>query len=207
MTRRKTSRKRWAVDRNQFLILLVASVMAGSFFVLVLWPRQQELTALGSAVSRERQMVTQKIMTSHEGLMLTARIAGLRKAQDPLSRRLPTGPAEAELLQAIDREVAAEPTVDHAVERGDFRLDESAEAVPLKLSLSGPFDAVYRCLARIEGLERLSCLRSVSVSSKGADGQVAAEAELLAYYLPAEKGRGAPAARTTEPKPEKGRGL
>jgi Tfp pilus assembly protein PilO len=190
MTRHKTSRRRWAVDRNQFLILLVASVMAGSFVVLVLRPRQQELTALGSAVTRERHSVTQKVMTSHEGLLLTARIAGLRKAQDPISRRLPTSPAEAELLQAIDQEVAAEPAVAHEVERGDFRPDGSAKAVPLRLCLSGPFDAVYRCLARIEGIERLSRLRSVRVSSKGADGQVTAEAELLAYYLPAENGRG-----------------
>jgi Tfp pilus assembly protein PilO len=183
------------VDRNQFLILLVAAVMAGSFFVLVLWPRQRELKALGSAVALERHSVTQKVMTSHEGLLLTARIAGLRKAQDPLSRRLPAGPDEAELLRAIDQEVAAEPAVAHEVGRGDFKPDGAAEGVPLRLSLSGPFDAVYRCLARIEGLERLSRLRSVHVTSQGAAGQVTAEAELVAFYLPTEAG------------PEKGRGL
>jgi len=189
------------------VILLVAAVMTGSFFVLVLWPRQQELTALGTAVVRERRSVTQKVMTSHEGLFLTARIAGLRKAQDPLSRRLPTGPAEAELLQAIDQEVAAEPSVVHEVQSGDSRPIESAEAVPLKLCLRGPFDAVYRCLARIEGIERLSRFQSVRVSSQGPDGHVAAEADILAYYLPAESGRRGDAARTREPKFEKGRGL
>jgi Tfp pilus assembly protein PilO len=199
-------RRRWAVDRQQFVILLVAAVMAGSFFLCVLWPRQQELSALGSQVVRERYAVKQKVMTSHEGIYLTARIAGLRKAHDRLARRLPGEPAEAQFLQAISEQVAAEPAVTHEVERADAQALGQVRAVPLKLRLSGPFDAVYRCLAGIEGLDRLSRFRSVRVSGLAPGGRVVAEAEVLAYYMPAEGPQAAEAAKAKGAPTEKVRG-
>jgi Tfp pilus assembly protein PilO len=186
MRRRAIPRKRLAVNRQQLLILLVAAVMAGSFCLLVLRPRQEELSVLGSAVARERHMVNQKVMTSQEGMYLTARIAGLRKARNGLAACLPAEPAMAEFLQAMAEQVATEPLVTREVERADMRPDGEANAVPLRLRLTGPFEAVHRCLARIEGLDRLSRFRSLCLSRLGTDGCVRAEAEMLVYYLPAD---------------------
>ena len=67
MTCRPVTHRRLAVDRHQLLILLVAAVMTGSFLLLVLWPQQQQLSALGTAVARERTLVKQKVQTSRKG--------------------------------------------------------------------------------------------------------------------------------------------
>lgn len=207
MKRNVIQKKRLAVNRQQLVILLVAAVMAGSFFLLVLWPRQEELTVLGSAVVRERHRVNQKVMTSQEGMYLTARIAGLRQAGNRLSQCLPAEPAMAEFLQAVAEQVACEPLVTREVERADIQSTGEARAVPLRLRLTGPFDAVHRCLARIEGLDRLSRFRSLSLSRLSPEGDVRAEAEVLVYYLPV--GAPSPAAGAAEADgvcPEKVRG-
>ena len=60
--------KRWAVDRQQLIIVLVAAVMVGSFILLVLWPKQRELSALGAVLDHERGLVDQKVSASREGV-------------------------------------------------------------------------------------------------------------------------------------------
>jgi len=111
------TRKHWAVDRQQLLILLIAAVMLGSFVLLVLWPKQCELSALGSAVTRERDLVSEKVRASREGLYVSARISGLRQAEAYLERVLPSEPRIAEFLQRVAERVEAEPGVTHEVQR------------------------------------------------------------------------------------------
>jgi len=186
-------RKRWAVDRQQLLILLVGAVMAGSFVLLVLWPRQEELVALGSEVTRQRDLVSQKVRVSQEGVYVSARIAALRKIQDDLLRRLPDEPRLADFLEAVAALVGQEPGVTHEIERTEAESSELVPAVPVRLRLTGPFDGVHRCLAGIENLERLSHVRRLHVRRVDEAGTVTAEAEVLVFYLPLEA---APAART-----------
>jgi len=187
VTARTSTRKRWAVDRQQFLILLVAAVMMTSFVLLVCWPQQRELTALGQALEHERDVVSQKVLASNEGVYVSARIPALRMAQEVFSRWLPPEPRVAEFLEAVAERVAAEPDVAHEVERAEMRpsgLSGTAPAVPLRLRLTGPFESVYRCLAAIEGLERLSRFRQVRCVKSENAGCVVAEAEILVFYLP-----------------------
>jgi len=205
MKRHAIHKRRWAISRWQLLILLVAAVMGGSFFVFVLWPRQEELAVLGSAVARERHQVNCNVMVNQEGMFLTARIPGLRQAAAQLDQWLPTEPALAEFLQAVAQEVAAEPQVTREVERAELRPCGDVQAVPLRLRLTGPFDAVQRCIARIEGLDRLCHVRSLRLTRVAPDGNVCAETEWLVYYLPAGSPVAA-AAQTSEPGSEKGRG-
>ncbi len=187
VTARAGTRKRWAVDRQQFLILLVAAVMMTSFVLLVCWPQKRELTALGLALEYERDLVTRKVLTSNEGMYVSARIPGLRMAQGVFSRCLPPRPRVAEFLVAVAESVAAEPDVTHEIERAEARPSEPtgpAPAVPLRLRLTGPFEGVYRCLAAIETLERLSRFRHVRCMKAQSAGCVVAEADVLVFYLP-----------------------
>lgn len=184
MAARTGIRKRWAVDRQQLLILLVAAVMMTSFVLLVLWPKQRELTAVGRAVEHERDLMNQKVLASHEGVYVSARIPSLRMAQGAFSRRLPPEPRVAEFLQAVAECMSAEPDVTHEIERADARLSGSTPAIPLRLRLTGPFDAVYRCLVGIEGLQRLSRFREVHFVKAEGRGWVVAQTEILVYYLP-----------------------
>jgi Tfp pilus assembly protein PilO len=181
---------RWVVDRQQLLILLLGAVMMGSFFLFVLWPKHCELSALGEAVEQERGLVTQKVATSQEGLYVSARIPGLRKAKDLCERRLPVEPRVPEFLQMVGECMAAEPTVIYEIQQVEGPVAPvPAPAVPLALRLTGPAEAVYRCFARIEGLERLNRVRHARIGLGPAAGQVVAEAEILAYYLPAEEAK------------------
>jgi len=193
-------RKRWAIDRAQLVILLVAAVMLGSFLLLVLWPKQCELSALGSAVRRERELVSRKVRTSHEGLYVSARTSGLRKTQGLLDRRLPPEPRVAEFLQGIGERVLAEPGVAHEVQRGEPAVGGAAPATPLRLRLSGPVEGVYRCLAGIEGMERLNRFRRVHVRRSDDGRGVVADADIVVYHLP----RAAAGARPVEEKPSAG---
>ncbi len=172
-----------AIDRHQLLILVLGSIMAGSFVLLVFWPKQRRLHVLGSAVKQERERVERKLMTSQTGLYMTARIPELRKAQGTLDRRLPADPEVAVLLQAVSACFEAEPAVRYDVEQAASRTDGPAPAVPLRLRAAGPFPAVYRCLASVERLERLCRFRRTQVQREP-DGTVTAEAEVLAYFLP-----------------------
>lgn len=179
-----TVRKRWAVDRQQFLILLVASVMVGSFVLLVLWPRQKELADLGSVVTRQKDLVAEKVRASQEGIYVSARIPALRRLQDLLERRLPPEPRLAEFLRAVADRIEAEPGVSHEIQRTtDTASAGVVPAVPLRLQLTGPYEGVHRCLAQIEELERLNRLCRVHIKRVG-DGRVVAEAEVLVYHLP-----------------------
>jgi Tfp pilus assembly protein PilO len=183
-------RHRWVVDRQQLLILLLGAVMMGSFFLFVLWPKHCELSALGEAVEQERGVVSQKVATSQEGLYVSARIPGLRKVKDLCERRLPVEPRVPDFLQMVGECMAAEPTVIYEIQRVEGPVTPvPAPAVPLALRLTGPAEAVYRCLARIEGLERLNRVRHARIGLGPAAGQVVAEAEILAYYLPAEEAK------------------
>ncbi|HUU09169.1 MAG TPA: hypothetical protein VM431_01365 [Phycisphaerae bacterium] len=187
MAPRPTTRQRWAVDRQQLLILLVAAVMLTSFGLLVLWPKQRELTALGHAVDHERDVVSQKVLASHEGMYVSARIPSLRMAQRVFSRRLPSEPAVAQFLQVVAECVEAEPGVTHEIGQAQIPVTGSTPAVPLRLCLAGPFDAVYRCLVGVEGIDRLSRFRRVRFARSEGAGCVQAEAEILLYYLPEEQ--------------------
>lgn len=195
MPSRATLNKRLAVDRQQLLILLIAAVMAGSFFLLVLWPKQRELASLGSEVSRQRDLVHQKVVTSQEGVYVSARVSSLRKAQARLAEWLPEEPRLAEFLHAVTEQVQAEPGVAHEIERLDGEAPKPAPAVPLLLRLTGPFEGVHRCLAGIERLERLNRVQRVHFWRADDRGQVVAEAEVLVYYLSPEALPGANAAR------------
>jgi len=185
---RPSARKRLAIDRQQLLILLVAAVMIGSFFLLVVWPKQKELSALESAVGRERTFVKQKVRTSREGVYVTVRVAGLRKAGGALLRRVPAEPELASFLEQAARCVAEEPLVRHEVERIEADPPKGTPAIPIRLRLAGPFEAVYRCLGAIEGLERLTRFRRTEIRRADEEGGVAAEVEVLVYYLPVSQG-------------------
>jgi len=192
---RSSSRKRLAVDRQQFLILLVAAVMMTSFVLLVCWPQKRELTALGQVLEHERGLVSQKVLASNEGVYVSARIPGLRMAQGVLGRCLPSAPRLAEFLGAVAERVADEPDVTHEIERGEALppgLPGPASAVPIRLRLTGPFDGVYRCLAAIESLERLSRFRRVRCVKSENAGCVVAEADILVFYLPESDRQTAP---------------
>ena len=196
MASRTDVRRRWVVDRQQLLILVVAAVMVGSFVLLVLWPKRRELSALGDAVELERGVVGQKLLASQKGVYVSARIPSLRKAQTLVYQRLPVDPDAAGFLQKVAECVAREPLVTHEVKRtsGMPTASAPAPAVPVCLRLAGPFDAVYRCMADIEGLDRLSRVRRVSFLKSGERGGVVAEAEILVYYLPASEPRAVPVA-------------
>jgi len=200
---RSSSRKRWAVDRQQFLILLVAAVMMTSFVLLVCWPQQRELTALDQTLEHERDVVSQKVLASNEGVYVSARIPGLRMAQGVFGRRLPSDPRVAEFLGAVAERVADEPDVTHEIERGETLpagLPGPVSAVPLRLRLTGPFDGVYRCLAAIEALERLSCFRRVRCVKSENAGCVVAGAEIVVFYLPESDQQTGPGGRASDGK-------
>jgi len=197
------ARCRWAVDRRQLLILVVASVMLASFALFVLWPKHRRLSALDEAVEQERRLLSQRVTASHEGVYVSARIPGLRKAGARIERCLPAEPRVAEFLHMMDRCLAENPSVTHEVARSTVPWSGPTPAIPLCLRLKGPFEAVYRSLAGIEQIERLSRFRRVRVLKGETGGEVMAEAELLVYYLPKENpadGR-VPATPAGEPEP------
>jgi len=179
-------RKRWAVDRQQLLILVAAAVMLGSFTLFVLVPKHGQLSRLNHAVEQERRQLSQRVSASHEGVFVTARIPMLRKGCAAMDRRLPTEPRVAEFLEMLHDCLAETPEVTHEVARSGSPWGGSAPAVPLRLCLSGPFEAVYRGLAGVERIERLNRFRHVRICAAETPGHVVAEAELLIYYLPAD---------------------
>jgi len=218
-------RKRWAVDHQQLLIVLVSAVMVGSFVLLVFWPKQQQLSDLGSQVSRQRELVNLKVRNSQEGLYVSARVAALRSIRGRLERSLPEDVRLAEFLEAVGECVRAEKGLTHEIQRvetesaGPVPADMSAVALAkadmsavalakaevVRLRLTGPFEAVHRCLAQVESLERLSRMRRLHVKRLDETGQVVAEAEVHIYYLPAEEAKRAQQA-SAEPKAEVVRG-
>ena len=143
-------------------------------------------------------MVNEKVRTSQDGLYVSARLAALRRVQDRLTERLPDEPRLAEFLQAVDDCVKAEPGVTHEIQRTASAADGHVAAVPVRLRLAGPYEGVYRCLAGIERLERLTRFQRVHVA-RSEDGKgVVAEAEILVYHLvPAKE-----AAAAASPKSE-----
>jgi hypothetical protein len=189
------------VDRQQLLILVAASVMLASFVLFVLVPRRRELADLDYAVDQARGLLSRRVSVSHEGVYVSARIPELRKAQAVIERRLPAEPKVAEFLQMMDACLGRHPAVSHEVVRSTLPWAGATPAVPLRLRLRGPFDGVYRSLAGIEGLERVSRLRRVQIQADGADGDVVAEAEILVYYLPREP-QSDPVQAVRRPEPE-----
>ncbi|MFO8015437.1 MAG: hypothetical protein R6X20_19305 [Phycisphaerae bacterium] len=184
MTDAQPTPRRFAIDRQQLLILLVASVMVGSFALFILWPRHRELADLDHAVSQQRWLLSQRVAASQEGMLVSARIPGLRKAQGRIERCLPRGPDVAGFLQMMNAALAEMPAVSHEVTRSGEAESGSRPSVPLCLRLRGPFEEVYRSLGAIERLERLSRFRRVRFTRTGANGEVLAEAQLVIYYLP-----------------------
>jgi Tfp pilus assembly protein PilO len=189
------------VDHQQLLIVLVSAVMVGSFVLLVFWPKQQQLSDLGSEVSRQRELVNLKVRTSQEGLYVSARIAALRGVQDRLERSLPEDVRLAEFLESVGECVRAEKGLAYEIQRMETESDGPAPAEVVRLRLTGPFEAVYRCLAQVESLERLNQVRRLHVGRLDETGQVVAEAEVHVYYLPGgDKERSQRA--SADPKPE-----
>lgn len=180
------TRKRWAVDRQQLMILLAAAVMLGSFTFFVLVPKHGQLSQLDNAVRQERRLLSQRVSASHEGVFVAARIPMLRKGCAAMQRRLPTEPRVAEFLEMLQDCLAETPGVVHEVARSATPWTGAMPAVPLCLRLSGPFEAVYRGLAGVERLQRLNHFRRVHFRRAETAGHVVAEAELLIYYLPTD---------------------
>jgi Tfp pilus assembly protein PilO len=186
VTNQAVKRKRWAVDHQQLLIVLVAAVMVGSFVLLVFWPRQQQLSDLGSEVLRQLDLVNLKVRTSQEGVYVSAKIAALRSVQDRLARCLPDDVRLAEFLESVGECVRAEQGLTHEIQRVETESNGPAPAEVVRLRLTGPFEAVYRCLMQVETLERLNQVRRLHIKRLDDAGQVVAEAEIYVYYLPGE---------------------
>jgi Tfp pilus assembly protein PilO len=194
------------VDRQQLLILLVAAVMLGSFVLLVLWPRQEELSVLGYEVKRQRERVSRNMRVSQEGVYVSARIAALRKIQDQLLRRLPEEPRLADFLEDVAALVGQEPGVTYEVERTEAEWPGPVPAAPVRLRLTGPFAGVHRCLAGIEGLERLSQVQRLLMNRMDESGNVTAEVDVFVFYLPSEPAAGQRMKAAVQPKAEAVRG-
>ena len=186
MTNQAVKRKRWAVDHQQLLIVLVAAVMVGSFVLLVFWPRRQQLSDLESEVSRQLDLVNLKVRTSQEGVYVSAKIAALRSVQDRLARCLPDDVRLAEFLESVGECVRAEQGLAHEIQRVGTESNGPAPAEVVRLRLTGPFEAVHRCLMQVETLERLNQVRRLHIKRLDDAGQVVAEAEIYVYYLPGE---------------------
>lgn len=186
MTNQAVKRKRLAVDHQQLLIVLVAAVMVASFVLLVFWPKQQQLSDLGSEVSRQLDLVNLKVRNSQEGVYVSAKIAALRSVQDRLARCLPDDVRLAEFLESVGECVRAEQGLAHEIQRVETESNGPAPAEVVRLRLTGPFEAVYRCLIQVETLERLNQVRRLHIKRLDDAGQVVAEAEIYVYYLPGE---------------------
>jgi Tfp pilus assembly protein PilO len=186
VTNQAVKRKRLAVDHQQLLIVLVAAVMVASFVLLVFWPKQQQLSDLGSEVSRQLDLVNLKVRNSQEGVYVSAKIAALRSVQDRLARCLPDDVRLAEFLESVGECVRAEQGLAHEIQRVETESNGPAPAEVVRLRLTGPFEAVYRCLMQVETLERLNQVRRLHIKRLDDAGQVVAEAEIYVYYLPGE---------------------
>jgi len=186
VTNQAVKRKRLAVDHQQLLIVLVAAVMVASFVLLVFWPKQQQLSDLGSEVSRQLDLVNLKVRNSQEGVYVSAKIAALRSVQDRLARCLPDDVRLAEFLESVGECVRAEQGLAHEIQRVETESNGPAPAEVVRLRLTGPFEAVYRCLIQVETLERLNQVRRLHIKRLDDAGQVVAEAEIYVYYLPGE---------------------
>lgn len=186
MTNQAVKRKRLAVDHQQLLIVLVAAVMVASFVLLVFWPKQQQLSDLGSEVSRQLDLVNLKVRNSQEGVYVSAKIVALRSVQDRLARCLPDDVRLAEFLESVGECVRAEQGLTHEIQRVETESNGPAPAEVVRLRLTGPFEAVYRCLIQVETLERLNQVRRLHIKRLDDAGQVVAEAEIYVYYLPGE---------------------
>jgi len=192
--------RRWAVDRQQVLILMAAAVMLGSFGLFVLWPKHRELASLEGALEQERRLLGRRVAASREGLYVSARIPVLRRNQEALLRWLPDGPEVAEFLRAVEASLAEVGDVRHEVLRtGEPTTAAETWAVPLTLRLEGPFPAVYRALAALEGVHRLHRLARLRVArAEDQAGGVVAEVDLLAYFLPEGETSATPEAASAE---------
>jgi Tfp pilus assembly protein PilO len=157
--------------------------MAGSFVMFVLWPKQRELSALGSAVARQRELVEEKVIASQTGQLMAFQMPEIRRARKLLERRLPPEPRLADFLQVLAQRIAEEPRVTHEVKRSSGNPAGPVPGVPIRLRLVGPFAAVQQCVTAIEGMDRL-CRFSQTHLARTDNGCVAAEAEILVYYLP-----------------------
>jgi Tfp pilus assembly protein PilO len=186
VTNQAVKRKRLAVDHQQLLIVLVAAVMVASFVLLVFWPKQQQLSDLGSEVSRQLDLVNLKVRNSQEGVYVSAKIVALRSVQDRLARCLPDDVRLAEFLESVGECVRAEQGLTHEIQRVETESNGPAPAEVVRLRLTGPFEAVYRCLIQVETLERLNQVRRLHIKRLDDAGQVVAEAEIYVYYLPGE---------------------
>lgn len=180
---------RLAFDRHQVLILVLGAVMLASFVLLVLWPKQRELSAVGSAVERERDLVEQKVLAARTGQYMMAQIPELRKIGPAVERRLPPEPRILEFLQALAEQVDADPQLVYEVHCEEGLVSGPVPAVSLQLRLQGSFASVQRAIAAIERSPRLCQFRRTRLA-RVEGGQVQAEAEVVVYYLPPH---GAPA--------------
>ena len=157
--------------------------MLTSFCLLVAWPRHCELENLEWLLVHQREVVNEKVRTSQDGLYVSARLSALRRVGDRLTERLPDEPRLAEFLQAVDDCVKAEPGVTNEIQRTVGTADGPVATVPIRLRLVGSYEGVYRCLAAIERLERLTRFQHVRVARSEDGKDVVAEAEVHVYYL------------------------
>jgi Tfp pilus assembly protein PilO len=110
----------------------------------------------------------------------------LRSVQDRLARCLPDDVRLAEFLESVGECVRAEQGLTHEIQRVETESNGPAPAEVVRLRLTGPFEAVYRCLIQVETLERLNQVRRLHIKRLDDAGQVVAEAEIYVYYLPGE---------------------
>jgi|WetSurMetagenome_2_1015567.scaffolds.fasta_scaffold90574_3 hypothetical protein len=177
-------KRRWAIDRQQLLILLATAVMLTSFCLLVVWPRHCELQDLGWILTHERERVSEKVRMSQDGLYVSARLAALRGLGDRLEDRMPDEPRLAEYLQVIDDSVRAEAGVTYDIQLAPVGIDAAVATVPIRLRLVGPYEGVYRSLAAMERQERLTRFEHVRVHRSEGGKEVVAEVEIRIYHLP-----------------------
>jgi Tfp pilus assembly protein PilO len=194
VTPSRTVKKRWAIDRQQLVILLAAAVMLTSFLLLVAWPRMGELQNLGWILTHERQVVNEKVRVSQDGLYVSVRLAALRRMGDRLEERLPDDPHLAEYLQSIDNCVQSESGVTYDIQLATPVIDDAVVTVPIRIRLIGPYEGVYRSLAAMERQDRITKIQNVRMYRAEEGKDVVAEAEIHIYHMPSPEVSSVPSA-------------
>jgi Tfp pilus assembly protein PilO len=173
----------WRPDRNQLLTAGLAVALLGCFVGLVYLPNSRAAQAAARTLQERQAELAERMTQVRQLPELVDRVARMEPEYAANLARIPSEPRVAEFLRQVADTLVAENIAKREVVPQGERAAQGFMEMPVDIRFEAPFAAVYRVLARLEALERVSRVESLRLSSvPDGKGIVHVEMKIVVFH-------------------------
>jgi Tfp pilus assembly protein PilO len=176
-------RPAWLSDRSLLLTAALAAALLGCFLVLFYLPDSRAARAATLKLHERQAELAEKMTRVRQLPELVDRVARLKPEYVADLDRLPSDPRVADFLRQVADTLVAETIAKREVVPQAERAGPGFTELPVEIKFEATFAAVFRVLARLEALPRVSRIENLKLTAvPDGKGLMHAELKIVVFH-------------------------